>query len=449
MKPFILPLITLHAAVNAGSPPRPVREDRPGRLPALGWNSWNAFDTEISEAKFVTAAHRLIELGLKDAGYEYVNIDDGWSARSGRDAATGRLIPDPDRFPSGISGVGAQVHALGLRLGIYSSAGTHTCAGWPASLGHEALDAQTWAEWGVDYLKYDNCNVPGEWADECEACSPDSEGGGPYANGTCKGLPGNWCPPGYDYATSRTAQRFERMRDALLAQDRPILYSLCEWGFADVQSWAAGVGQSWRSTGDIFPTWPRVLEILNRNSFNLHHVGFYGRSDPDMLEVGSPGLSAAETRSHFAFWAAMKGPLLIGTDLATISAANVALLKNKALLAFNQDPVIGRSAMPYKWGTNPDWTFNASFPAEYWSGPVHVSGANQTLVLVLNPYETSQVREAVWAEVPELAGRARWAVVDGWTGVALGCFKDKYTASIGGHDTALLMVNVCSEAEEL
>jgi alpha-galactosidase len=182
-----------------------------------------------------------------------------------------------------------------------------------------------------------------------------------------------------------------------------------------------------------------------------------------MLEVGSPNLSPAETRSHFAFWAAMKGPLLIGTDLAKISDENVQLLKNRVLLAFNQDPIISKPAMPYKWGTNPDWTFNASFPAEFWSGdffspnPSSKSRGSpevmikRTLVLALNPASTTQTRDIVFAEVPELIAQGngtRLAVADGWTGLKLGCFEDKYTAHVGGHDTALLVVDVCNEAPE-
>ncbi|KAH8878914.1 glycoside hydrolase [Thozetella sp. PMI_491] len=428
--------------------------DAVGRLPALGWNSWNAFNIDIDEKKVITAAKKIVELGLKDAGYIYVNIDDGWSVKEGRHKKTGRLVPDPKKFPSGINGTTAKVHALGLKFGIYSSAGTHTCAGWPASLEHEEIDAETWAEWGVDYLKYDNCNVPYHWLDECDACSPDSDGGpGPYPNGTCKGLDGNWCEEDYDYTESRTAERFRRMRDALLAQDRPILYSLCEWGFQKVETWATDVGQSWRSSGDIFENWPRVMELLNRNSFKLNYVDFYSRSDPDMLEVGSKHLNLYETRSHFALWAAMKGPLLIGTDLAVIKPEHLAILKNEVLLAFNQDPKIGKPAMPYKWGTNPDWTWNASFPAEYWSGAFSnpKSGAVDTLVLVLNNYPKNGTRDVVWAEIPQLSSAkgATYEVTDVWTGKSLGCFKDHISVSIESHDTAVLVIADQCEPKDL
>ena len=180
------------------------------------------------------------------------------------------------------------------------------------------------------------------------------------------------------------------------------------------------------------------MELLNANSFYLNHVNFWGHSDPDMLEVGNPGLSAAEARSHFALWAAMKSPLLIGTDLAAISADSLAVLKNKHLLAFNQDSVHGAPATPYKWGTNPDWTFNMSFPAEYWSGAYQ----GGTLALVFNPYPTAQARNITFDEIPELRrgrGRGRhhvYRAIDIWTDNDLGCFVDHIPVDIQGHDTA-------------
>lgn len=149
--------------------------------------------------------------------------------------------------------------------------------------------------------------------------------------------------------------------------------------------------------------WTRIVEILNENSFYLNNVNFWGRPDPDMLEVGNPGLSAPQTRTHFALWAAMKSPLLIGTDLSAISDDNVAILTNKHLLAFNQDDVYGAPATPYKWGTNPDWTFNASFPAEYWSG----ESQNGTLALVFNPYSTNKTRKITFAEIPQLTAKVQ------------------------------------------
>lgn len=193
---------------------------------------------------------------------------------------------------------------------------------------------------------------------------------------------------------------------------------------------------SWRSTGDIFPNWPRVKDLLNQNSFYLNYVDFYGHSDPDMLEVGNGDLTYEECRTHFALWAAMKSPLLIGTALDKLSHELVDVLKNPSLLAFNQDPVIGRPAMPYKWGTNPDWTFDRSQPAEYWAGP----SSNGTIVLMINVEDDTQDKYADWAEVPGLEAGASYRVIEAWSGINQGCVKSGLKVRIRAHDTAVLMV---------
>ena len=225
------------------------------------------------------------------------------------------------------------------------------------------------------------------------------------------------------------------MRDALLAQPRPILYSLCEWGTAGVQQWGNSTGSSWRSTDDIQPPWPTILSILNQNSFYLNNVDFWGHSDADMLEVGN-GISIEEARTHFALWAAMKSPLLIGTDLANLGRDMVVVLKNPYLLAFNQDAVFGKPAMPYKWGTNPDWTFNRTFPAEFWAGQSQAG----TLVLMFNPYSDSRNKTAVWGEIPGLEEGKKYAVTDIWTGKDMGCVEGRLEVEVKGHDTAGLLV---------
>ncbi|KAF1952269.1 putative alpha-galactosidase B [Byssothecium circinans] len=429
-------ILPVFASLITGVPSL-VLKDNVGRLPALGWNSWNKFACSISEEQFLVAAEQFVKLGLKDVGYQYVNIDDCWQIKDRRDNATNRLIPDPQRFPDGINGTAKKIHDMGLKIGIYSSAGTHTCQNYQASLGLEETDAQTWAEWGIDYLKYDNCNVPSEWQDECNFCVPE---GPPFNignnNGTC--IVGqnfnNPCPAGYDYSKSKSAKRYAAMRDALAKQNRTILYSLCQWGTANVDSWGNETASSWRVTNDIDPSWRRVLDIWNQYTFRLHSTDFWGHGDMDMLEVGN-GLSLPESRSHFAFWAAMKSPLLIGCDLSQASAAEVEVMKNKYLLAFNQDPVVGAPAMPYRWGTNPDWTFNASFPAEYWSG----KSSNGTLLLLFNPYSDTKQKTASFSEVPELGGGS-YEVTDVWTGENKGCVHEKIDAWIEGHDTAAYVI---------
>lgn len=229
------------------------------------------------------------------------------------------------------------------------------------------------------------------------------------------------------------------MRDALEAQNRTILYSLCEWGQADVTEWGNATGNSWRMSGDITPVWDRIAAILNENSFLLNSVDFWGHNDADMLEVGNGNLTDAENRAHFALWAAMKSPLIIGTALDALSMDKVELLENKYLLAFSQDPTVGEPASPYKWGTNPDWTFNASNPAEYWSG----ASSNGTLVLMLNTLNETATRTAVWSEVPQLAtsgNSSAFVVTDIWTGESLGCQEGSVKWTVDSHDVAGLLV---------
>lgn len=417
-----------------------VRPDNVGRLPALGWNSWNAFGCNVDETKILTAANEMVSLGLHDLGYQYVNIDDCWSVKNERDSTTGRIIPDPQKFPDGIDGLADKIHAMGLKIGIYSSAGLTTCAGYPASLGNEDVDAQAFAEWGIDYLKYDNCGVPSNFTDVYNFCVPDSGSNTTEPNGTCPGL-SNPAPPGYDWSTSNTAKRYTRMRDALLAvqENRTILFSLCEWGHADVNDWGATMGNSWRMSGDISPNWHRIATILNVNSFDLKSVNFWGHNDPDMLEVGNGDLTLAENRAHFALWAAMKSPLIIGTALNETDQEHISILSNKYLLRFHQDPIIGRPAYPYKWGFNPDWTFDPLHPAEYWSGPTSVG---QTLVVMLNSEDGNATRTAVWSEIPELKNskKACHSVTDAWTGVHRGCVKSQYSVTLESHDVAVLVV---------
>ncbi|KAL4862744.1 hypothetical protein BDV12DRAFT_190175 [Aspergillus spectabilis] len=430
-----------------------VRADGVGRLPALGWSSWNAYECDIDATKILNAARAVMNLGLKDLGYEYINIDDCWSIKTHRNPTTKRLTPDPDRFPDSISGLASQVHDMGLKVGIYSSAGETTCAGYPASLGYEVIDAATFAEWEIDYLKYDDCGVPQNWTDNYTACVPDTANtSGPFPNGTCPNLI-NAAPPSYNWGESNSATRYRHMRDALLKVNHTILYSLCNWGNAAVNTWGNATGNSWRMSGDISPgrgeegpdrtriaEWSRIAEIANENSFLMNYVDFWGRPDPDMLEVGNGNLTLAENRAHFALWAVMKAPLMIGTVLDNIKHEHLKILKNEYLLAFNQDPILGRAAYPYKWGYNADWTFDPAHPAEYWSGPS--STLEGTMVLMLNSENVTRTRTAVWREVPELKSSDETAfhVKDAWSGGDLGCVRGSLSRELESHDVAALVI---------
>ncbi|MGW3130261.1 NPCBM/NEW2 domain-containing protein [Streptomyces sp. NPDC001076] len=288
-------------AVADPKPASPAPADGLALTPPMGFNNWNSTHcgADFDEAMVKGIADLFVAKGLKAAGYQYVNLDDCWALPE-RDA-DGKLVPDPARFPGGIKAVADYVHGKGLKLGIYTSAGTKTCndAGFPGALGHEYSDARQFADWGVDYLKYDNCNNQGVDA----------------------------------------RQRYTTMRDALRATGRPIVLSICEWGENKPWEWAADVGQLWRTTGDISDSWGSMVSILKQNLPLAPYAGPGHWNDPDMLEVGNGGMTDTEYRSHFSMWSVMAAPLLIGTDLRKASPATFDILDNKEVIAVDQDPL--------------------------------------------------------------------------------------------------------------
>jgi len=286
--------------------------------PQMGWNSWNNFGTDINEQMVREIADALISTGLKDAGYNYILLDDGWMAME-RDAQ-GNLVPHPEKFPNGIKIVADYVHSKGLKFGLYNCAGSKTCAGYPGSRGHEYQDALKYAEWGVDYLKYD------------------------------------WCSTG----KLNAEEAYTTMRDAIYTAGRPILLSICEWGTYAPWEWAQTVGHSWRTTGDIYNcfeckhdhggyfSWG-ALNILNmRDQDTLRKAAGPGHwNDMDMLEIGNGGLNPNEEKSHFALWAILNSPLLLGNDLRNMSKETLDILTNKEIIAINQDS-LGIQGFKYK-----------------------------------------------------------------------------------------------------
>jgi alpha-galactosidase len=273
--------------------------------PPMGFNNWNAFGCDVSEALIKETADFFVSSGLKDAGYQYVNIDDCWSLRErGPD---GTLVPDPVKFPSGIRGVADYVHGLGLKLGIYGDAGTKTCAGYPGSLGKEKLDAKTWAGWGVDYVKYDNC----------------------YNQS--------------DGSRADFVRRYTAMREAIDETRRPMVYSICEWGQSKPWEWATGVGHLWRTTGDISDSWSSLRSIIAFNAPLARYAGPGHWNDPDMLEIGNGGMTSIEYRTHMSLWSMMAAPLIVGTDLRKASPETLAILGNREIIAIDQD-ALGKQA---------------------------------------------------------------------------------------------------------
>lgn len=284
----------------------PAAERAPGDslapTPPMGFNNWNTTECgpEFNEEMIKETADIFVEEGLRDAGYEYINLDDCWAEpERGED---GKLVPNKERFPEGIKALADYVHDRGLKLGIYTSAGTRTCSevpGMPGALGHEESDAQQFADWGVDYLKYDNCNHEGVPAQE----------------------------------------RYTAMRDALDATGRDIVYSICEWGVNEPWEWAPEMAELWRTTGDINDTWEKMTENLKENLPLAEYAGPGRWNDPDMLEVGNGGMSDTEYRSHFSLWSIMAAPLLIGTDLREADDATLEILGNEEVIDVDQDPL--------------------------------------------------------------------------------------------------------------
>lgn len=272
--------------------------------PQMGWSSWNKFQGNINEDIIKSIADAMVASGLKDAGYTYINIDDCWH---GKRDADGFIQADPKHFPHGIKALADYVHSRGLKLGIYSDAGSETCAGRPGSLGHEYQDALQYARWEVDYLKYDWCNT-----------------------------------------TNVNAQgAYQLMRDALQTAGRPIFFSMCEWGDNHPWRWAKGIGDSWRIGPDIwcsfdstrvFPTYIQcsVIDCINRNDSLRSYAGPGHWNDPDMLEVGN-GLSVNQDRAHFTMWCMMASPLILGNDVRNMSDETKAILTNRDLIAIDQD----------------------------------------------------------------------------------------------------------------
>jgi alpha-galactosidase len=283
--------------------------------PPMGFNDWNAVGCSTSETFIKQTADfihgHVLPSGqtLQQSGYVYVNIDDCW-AKTSRDSS-GNLVPDPTKFPDGISGTADYVHSLGLKLGLYNDSGTKTCSsshGFPGSYQHEAQDAMTFAKWHVDYLKDDNCN---------QASGQDTR--------------------------AATIKRYTDMSNGLAAArtatGQAIVFSICQKGDNGIntEDWSPAVGNLWRTTSDVHTNWTRLDSIIDKNIPLAKYAGPGAWNDPDMLEVGNSGLTATEQRTQFSMWAEMAAPLLIGTKLASASTATLTILGNTEVIAIDQD----------------------------------------------------------------------------------------------------------------
>ncbi|GLJ35358.1 hypothetical protein SUGI_0711200 [Cryptomeria japonica] len=310
----------------------------------MGWNSWNHFSRHVTEEIVRETADAMISTGLSKLGYEYVNIDDCWAELNRDDE--GNLAANASTFPSGIKALADYVHSKGLKLGIYSDAGLQTCSKtMPGSLGYEEQDAKTFASWGVDYLKYDNCNN----------------------------------------ASKDTKERYQNMSMALSKVGRPIFYSMCEWGQENPATWAPKIANSWRTTGDIHNNWESMISRADQNDMWASYAGPGGWNDPDMLEVGNGNMTTEEYRSHFSIWALMKAPLLVGCDIRSMSSETLEILSNEEVINVNQDSLGSQGKKVSKEGD-----------LEVWAGPL----SNGRVVIILwNRSSKSAFITAKWEDI--------------------------------------------------
>lgn len=402
---FFLPFLYLGSAAQGDNYSQNYHKfENLALTPPMGWNSWNKFSCNVDENLIRQTADAMVSSGMKAAGYTYINIDDCWH---GERDSLGFIHPDARRFPSGMKALADYVHSKGLKLGIYSDAGSQTCGGRPGSRGYEFQDAATYASWGIDYLKYDWCNTEGLKAE------------GAYKTITA----------------------------ALRKAGRPIVLSICEWGNDKPWEWAAGTGHLWRTTGDIYNcfdciedhgSWKSfgVLQILDKQEGLRKYAGPGHWNDPDMLEVGNGRLSPAEDRAHFSMWAMIAAPLIAGNDLRGQSAETRAVLTNTAVIALNQDS-LGIQA----------FRFAVKDSVETWIKPLK---DGKWAVAFLNrgkqARKITQDWQALQCKDPDFGqelntGSKTFRLQNLWTGKSAGRTSRTLQAAVAPHDILLLRLD--------
>ena len=358
-------------------------DDGLARTPPMGFNTWNKFGCNVSEDLIKGVADAMVSSGMRDAGYQYVVIDDCWQVA--RDSATGRIVPDAQRFPHGMRALADYIHAKGLKFGLYTDAGRRTCEGRPGSYRSYGIDMRTYAEWAVDYTKVD------------------------------------WC-----YADSLDARtQYTEVRDALRAAGRPIVFSICEWGRNRPWEWAAGVGHLWRTTGDISDGWQSMINIADASSRHARVAGPGGWNDPDMLEVGNGGMTADEYRTHFSLWAIMAAPLIAGNDIRSMSDTTRDILTNRDVIAVDQDSLGVQGWMVAQ--PQPD--------LQVWMKPLR---DGSRAVALVNRTETPAEIGVEWSAIGLRAGPA--TVRDLWAHRDLGRSSGRYAATVPSHGVVLVRI---------
>ena len=394
-------LLLLITALLCTAPAAAQKAEGLALTPPMGWNSWNHYACEIDETLIKRTADAMVSSGLRDAGYVYVNLDDCWH---GERDAQGNIQPDPKRFPSGMKALGDYLHEHGLKFGIYSDAGAMTCAGRPGSQGHEFEDARQYAAWGVDYVKYD------------------------------------WCNTGEGVAQRNPREAYATISRAIAESGRPMILSICEWGDHEPWLWGKEIGHLWRTTGDITNCWDcqlghgnwwsnGILPILDKQVPLRQYSGPGGWNDPDMMEVGNMA-TAAEDRSHFAMWAMLAAPLIMGTDVTGMTAQTRTILTNPRIIAIDQDS-LGRSAM--RWRGYPDYDIWAKpLAGDRWAIAL-LNRSNQPQPISVD-WVHGELRDDLTGRDPAFGSRT-YAIENAWTGAAEGTTAKPLERRVGPRDT--------------
>lgn len=363
----------------------------------MGWNSWNWFAGKVTDQDIRQAADLMVSSGMRDAGYVYVNIDDTWEGQ--RDA--NGVLHTNEKFPD-MKALADYVHSKGLKLGIYSSPGDKTCARFEGSLGHEQQDADLYASWGIDYLKYDLCGLRRKMVQDAPGDSLKQD------------------------QIMRAA--YEKMHQAILKTGRPMLYSLCQYGFDAVWQWDPEVGANmWRTTEDINPTFDRISEIGREQAGLAKYAGPGHWNDPDMLEVGNGKLTLDEDRTHMGMWAMLAAPLLAGNNLSQLTPDVTAILTNREVIGINQDPL----------GKEANRVF-AEGPIEIWSRPL---ANGDVAIAIFNFGEDENFLRGISLHLKEAGAANGWKAHDVWAGKDLGKIKDDYKFSLPRHASLLLRLS--------
>ncbi|SFI84067.1 alpha-galactosidase [Kaistella treverensis] len=373
--------------------------------PPMGWNSWNKFACNVDENLIKEIADAMVSTGMRDAGYTYINIDDCW--HGDRDA-NGFIHPDPKRFPSGMKALADYIHSKGLKIGIYSDAGALTCGGRPGSRGFENQDAKTYADWGIDYLKYD-------W---CSSESLSAEGA------------------------------YKTMAAALKRAGRPIVLSICEWGDNKPWDWGKNIGHLWRTTGDIYNcfdciedhgTWKSfgVLQILDKQEGLRKFAGPGHWNDPDMMEIGNGNLTAGEERAHFSMWTMLAAPLIAGNDIRNMNAETLQVLTNKKVIAVNQDK-LGVQGLKYK----DDGDFEIWFkPLENGDWAVAFLNRNATPKTYNFDWKNNQFTDDEVSKLTFNSSNQNYSIENLWTDKKMGNTNKSFKFTVPGKDILMLRLS--------